>query len=410
MHQKLKINGDRFLVDLEALREFGKQGTGVIRPAFSPADIDSRRWLAEKFEDCGLTPRWDPAANLFGMPSQPGKPILIGSHSDSQPQGGWLDGAYGVVLALEVARTCQEAGGPPVAVVSFQDEESAFMPLTGSCFFSGKLSRDALYDLTNAAGQRYGDLASALSELEEPETLAPGLFSAFLEAHIEQGPVLDQAGEIIGVVETIVGSRQFEVTIKGQQNHAGTTPMALRRDAVTGFSAFITNLEERFKEIATPRSVWTIGRVDVHPNAPSIVPGEVNCSVQIRDGSLPQLDAMCEMIHKAAAQTAVERNLDISLLETKAVAPVDMDDGIVEQFCEAAESTAPGAWRRMPSGALHDAMNLAPQLPTGMIFVPSIGGISHAFEEDTQREHLVAGVQVMANTVARLAHQLGESG
>ena len=410
MDQKLKINGDRFLVDLEALREFGKQGTGVIRPAFSPADIDSRRWLTEKFEDCGLTPRWDPAANLFGIPSQPGKPVLIGSHSDTQPQGGWLDGAYGVVLALEVARTCQEVGGTPVAVVAFQDEESAFMPLTGSCFFSGKLPRDALYDLTNAAGQRYGDLASALSELKEPETLTPGLFSAFLEAHIEQGPVLDQAGEIIGVVETIVGSRQFEVTIKGQQNHAGTTPMALRRDAVTGFSAFITNLEERFTKIATPRSVWTIGRVDVHPNAPSIVPGELNCSVQIRDGSLAQLDAMCEMIQKAAAQTAVERNLDISLLETKAVAPVDMDEGIIEQFCEAAESTAPGAWRRMPSGALHDAMNLAPQLPTGMIFVPSIGGISHAFEEDTQREHLVAGVQVMADTVARLWHLLDETG
>ena len=410
MHQKLKINGDRFLVDLEALREFGKQGTGVIRPAFSPADIDSRRWLAEKFEDCGLTPRWDRAANLFGIPSQPGKSVLIGSHSDTQPEGGWLDGAYGVILALEVARTCQEVGGPPVAVVSFQDEESAFMPLTGSCFFSGKLPRDALYDLTNAAGQRYGDLASALSEVEESETLDPGLFSAFLEAHIEQGPVLDQAGEIIGVVETIVGSRQFEVTIKGQQNHAGTTPMALRRDAVTGFGAFITNLEERFTKIATPRSVWTIGRVDVHPNAPSIVPGELNCSVQIRDGSLAQLDAMCEMIQKAAAQTAVERNLDISLLETKAVAPIDMDDGIVEQFCEAAKSTAPGAWRRMPSGALHDAMNLAPQLPTGMIFVPSIGGISHAFEEDTQREHLVAGVQVMADTVGRLAHRLRETG
>ena len=410
MDQKLKINGDRFLVDLEALRQFGKQGTGVIRPAFSPADIDSRRWLTEKFEDCGLTPRWDPAANLFGIPSQPGKPVLIGSHSDTQPEGGWLDGAYGVILALEVARTCQEAGGPPVAVVAFQDEESAFMPLTGSCFFSGKLPRDALYDLTNAAGQRYGDLASALSELKEPETLTPGLFSAFLEAHIEQGPVLDQAGEIIGVVETIVGSRQFEVRIKGQQNHAGTTPMALRRDAVTGFSAFITNLEERFTKIATPRSVWTIGRVDVHPNAPSIVPGELNCSVQIRDGSLAQLDAMCEMIQKAAAQTAVERNLDISLLETKAVAPVDMDYGIIECFCEAAESTAPGAWRRMPSGALHDAMNLAPRLPTGMIFVPSIGGISHAFEEDTQREHLVAGVQVMADTVARLGHLLDETG
>jgi len=410
MSQNLTTNGDRFLADLDALREFGKQGSGVVRPAFSPPDIDSRRWLTGKFEACGLRPRWDPAANLFGMPPQSGKPILIGSHSDTQPEGGWLDGAYGVILALEVARTCQEAGGPPVAVVSFQDEESAFMPMTGSCFFSGNLSRDTLYDLSNAAGQRYGDLASALPELEEPESLNPDLFSAFLEAHIEQGPVLDQAGEIIGVVETIVGSRQFEVTITGQQNHAGTTPMALRQDAVTGFAAFITKLEERFTEIATPRSVWTIGRVDVHPNAPSIVPGALNCSVQMRDGSLSQLDAMCEITQKVAAQTAAERNLNISLLETKAVDPVDMDDQVIEAFCDAAGSNAPGAWRRMPSGALHDAMNLAPRIPTGMMFVPSIGGISHAFEEDTEREHLVAGVQVMADAVTQLANQLVDSG
>ena len=410
MSYTLTTNGERFLADLDALREFGKQGTGVVRPAFSAPDIDSRRWLSEKFQACGLTPRWDPAANLFGLPSQPGKPILIGSHSDTQPEGGWLDGAYGVILALEVARCCQEAGGPPVAVVAFQDEESAFMPMTGSCYFSGKLPRDELYDLTNAAGQRYGDLAIALPEVAESAPLDPAVFSAFLEAHIEQGPVLDQSGETIGVVETIVGSRQFEVTIKGQQNHAGTTPMNLRKDAVTGFAAFISKLEERFTEVATPRSVWTIGRVNVHPNAPSIVPGALNCSVQMRDGSLSQLDAMCEITRQVAEQTAAERNLDITLLDTKAVTPVDMDNLVIERFCESAESNAPGAWRRMPSGALHDAMNLAPEIPTGMMFVPSIGGVSHAFEEDTQREHLIAGVQVMADAVASLANYLSDSG
>ena len=156
MPNRLTINGTRFLEDLDALREFGKQGIGVIRPAFSEPDIASRRWLAEKFKAGGLTPRWDPAANLFGLPPKPEQSILIGSHSDTQPEGGWLDGAYGVILALEVARTSQESGGPPVAVVSFQDEESAFMPLTGSRYFSGHLDLNALYDLTNTAGQRYG--------------------------------------------------------------------------------------------------------------------------------------------------------------------------------------------------------------------------------------------------------------
>ena len=167
MTSRLKINGTRFLEDLDALREFGKQGIGVVRPAFSAPDIASRRWLAEKFKACGLIPRWDPAANLFGLPPQSGQPVLIGSHSDTQPEGGWLDGAYGVILALEVARTSQESGGPPVAVVSFQDEESAFMPLSGSRYFSQYLDLDTLYDLTNAAGQRYGDEATMLPEVQE---------------------------------------------------------------------------------------------------------------------------------------------------------------------------------------------------------------------------------------------------
>jgi len=403
MTNRLKINGTRFLEDLDALREFGKQGIGVVRPAFSAPDIASRRWLAKKFEACGLIPHWDPAANLFGLPPQSGQPILIGSHSDTQPEGGWLDGAYGVILALEVARSSQESGGPPVAVVSFQDEESAFMPLTGSRYFSRHLNLDALYDLTNAAGQRYGDEATALPELQGVEPLETNYFSHFLEAHIEQGPVLDLANETIGVVETIVGSRQFEVVIEGQQNHAGTTPMSLRRDAVTGFAAFVAALEQRYTAAATPRSVWTIGRVQVHPNAPSIVPGSVSCSVQMRDGAFSQLDLMCEITRDTAQEIAEARNLKISLAQNKSVEPVDMDERVISAFCEAANLNAPGRWRRMPSGALHDAMNLADHMPTGMLFVPSIGGVSHAFEEDTRRDDLVAGVQVMADTVVQLA-------
>ena len=403
MTNRLEINGTRFLEDLDALREFGKQGVGVVRQAFSEPDIASRRWLAEKFKACGLIPRWDPAANLFGLPTQSGQPILIGSHSDTQPEGGWLDGAYGVILALEVARTSQESGGPPVAVVSFQDEESAFMPLTGSRYFSGHLDLDTLYDLTNTSGQRYGDEATALPEVQGVKPVKINNFSHFLEAHIEQGPVLDLANETIGVVETIVGSRQFEITIEGQQNHAGTTPMSLRRDAVTGFSALVTALEQRYTATATPRSVWTIGRVEVHPNAPSIVPGSVTCSVQMRDGTLSQLDLMCDITRDTAQEIAKTRNLNISTIESKSVEPVEMNKRVINAFCEAANSNTPGRWRRMPSGALHDAMNLADHMPTGMLFVPSIGGVSHAFEEDTDRDDLVAGVQVMADTVIRLA-------
>ena len=178
--------------------------------------------------------------------------------------------------------------------------------------------------------------------------------------------------------------------------------MSLRRDAVTGFSAFVAALEQRYTAAATPRSVWTIGQVEVHPNAPSIVPGRVSCSVQMRDGALNQLDLMCDITRDTAQEIAKARNLKISSIQNKSVEPVDMDERMIIALCEAANLNAPGRWRRMPSGALHDAMNLANRMPTGMLFVPSIGGVSHAFEEDTRRDDLVAGVQVMADTVVQL--------
>ena len=179
--------------------------------------------------------------------------------------------------------------------------------------------------------------------------------------------------------------------------------MSLRRDAVTGFSAFVAALEQRYTATATPRSVWTIGQVEVHPNAPSIVPGSVSCSVQMRDGTLNQLELMCDITRDTAQEIAKERNLNISTIQNKSVEPVDMNQHVINACCEAANLNAPGRWRRMPSGALHDAMNLAEHMPTGMLFVPSIGGVSHAFEEDTDRDDLVAGVQVMADTVIELS-------
>ncbi|NBB81867.1 MAG: M20/M25/M40 family metallo-hydrolase, partial [Alphaproteobacteria bacterium] len=194
----LAIDGSRLLADLHAFRAIGGVGTGVVRRAFSDADLEARRRLAAAFAEAGLAPVWDPVGNLFGLPPGDAPALLLGSHSDTQPEGGWLDGIYGVVVALAVARAAHAAGGPRVAVVSFQDEEGAFAPLMGSRFWAGRTDLPDLVDNRDSDGRRLGDLIKAVPELAGAERVPAARFSGFLEAHIEQGPVLDAEGEAIG--------------------------------------------------------------------------------------------------------------------------------------------------------------------------------------------------------------------
>ena len=230
----------------------------------------------------------------------------------------------------------------------------------------------------------------------------PACFTGFVELHIEQGPTLDASGEQIGVVTDIVGYREMMVTLRGQQNHAGTTPMALRRDAFQGLSAFNSRLNDRLRNVVTPQSVWTIGHVTVGPNAASIVPGEVRFSMQWRDGSAERLARMQAVIDETLAEVATEMGLELDRGAVLGLEPVAMDAALRARLAEAAEVEAPGRWRLMPSGALHDATNVARLMPVAMLFVPSIGGISHAFEEDTAEADLVAGLRVLARAAGVL--------
>lgn len=397
---QFSIDPDRLLGDLHHLRSFGACGPGVKRPAFSEADIASRRWLAARMEQAGLRPVFDPVGNLFGLPPGDDRCILLGSHSDSQPEGGWLDGAYGVVAGLEVARSALENGGPPVAVVSFQDEEGRFGALTGSRIWSGRLALAEADRLTDTAGSTFAAVRQAMSSLCGDEFVDPAGFSGFIEAHIEQGPVLDSHEESIGVVQDIVGIRDQRFRFTGQQNHAGTTPMALRRDVFQGLVEYAGRLNERLKDLVTPSTVWTIGYVSVHPNAPSIVPGRVDFAVQWRDGDEARLDRMMDVVHDTVNETAAECGLDVEKLAYSAVVPTTLDPGLTRAIETAAEHFAAGRWRRMPSGALHDAANVSRLMPAAMLFVPSIGGVSHDFSEDTAEEHLILGAQVLARSVA----------
>ena len=389
------IDPERFLADLHTLRSFGASGIGkgVVRPAYSDADMAARQWLADQITEAGLTPHIDPMGNVFGL--RDGPSLLLGSHSDTQPEGGWLDGALGVIAALEVARA-----NPKVSMVSFQDEEGRFGALTGSSVFSGAITQDQADQFTAKDGTVLSDARHAMSRNDGPVDHAR--FTGFIEMHIEQGPVLDAEGDQIGVVTDIVGSRQIEVTYTGQQNHAGTTPMHMRRDAFQALSAFNQTLNDRLRNVVTPRTVWTIGHVTLHPNASSIVPGRVSFSVQWRDADDDRLTRIEAIVRETIDNIAQQTGTAVELYGLRNLRPTAMDKILRAALEQGAEAISPGKWRKMPSGALHDATNVARVLPVAMLFVPSIGGISHDFAEDTDETDLVAGLQVLAHAASQL--------
>lgn len=393
----MTVNAEQFLEDLHKLRSFGAAGVGkgVVRPAYSEADIAARRWLAGRMEEAGLQVSFDPVGNLFGLAEGPS--LLMGSHSDSQPEGGWLDGALGVIAALEIARSSDR----PVSVVSFQDEEGRFGVTTGSAIWSGHLPLTEADGLSDHAGVSFATARAAMADLAG-DFVDPSRFTGFVEMHIEQGPTLDTEGEQIGVVGDIVGIRDMKVTFEGQQNHAGTTPMHLRRDAFQALADFNARLEERFRNVVTPRTVWTIGHVSLHPNASSIVPGRARFSMQWRDGDTDRLARMEEIIRATAQEVAEARGMTLSFGPLLGLEPVAMDPQLRAALETGAQAVAPGRWRRMPSGALHDATNVSRLMPVAMLFVPSIGGISHDFAEDTDERDLVAGLRVLDHAVRAL--------
>ncbi|WFE88897.1 hydantoinase/carbamoylase family amidase [Roseibium porphyridii] len=397
----MNVLPDRFMRDLHTLRSFGASGVGkgVVRPAFSEPDVAARKWLINQLEAAGLAPHVDPAGNVFGLTDAPS--MLLGSHTDTQPEGGWLDGALGVIVALEIARAAKEAGGPPVSVVNFQDEEGRFGALTGSSIYSGKTQLAEADEFTDMNGVSFRDARSSMADVAEA-FVPHNQFTGFIELHIEQGSTLHDAGEAIGVVTGIVGSRQLQVTLTGQQNHAGTTLMHQRRDAFQALSAFNAALNDRLRNTVTPRTVWTIGRIQLRPNAPSIVPGEVVFDVQWRDVDDDRLARIEALVRDLVAEIAVDHGMQVEIVPIKALQPVPMDANLRAALSAAAEAQAPGKWREMPSGALHDASNMARLMPSAMLFVPSIEGISHDFAEDTHEADLITGLRVMADAVSRL--------
>jgi N-carbamoyl-L-amino-acid hydrolase len=402
-----KINADRLLKDLRDLRAFGAEGNGVVRPAFSDVDMKSRRWLAERFTNAGLDATLDGVGNVLGRSRKSGPALIIGSHSDTQPRGGWLDGAMGVIYGLETARACAEDPATAhlaVDAVSWQDEEGAYLGCIGSRSWCGTL--DPANEAA-AVGRDGTPLATRLSEVGLTDTprlsMEEGRYAGYLEAHIEQGAYLEDAGELIGVVTAIVGIRGMWIKCYGAQNHAGTTTMARRKDAAAAMFEIAHRINQEFPKLANERTVWTIGQATIEPGASSIIPGYAELALQFRDSDPGLLDAFEGIVANLVTEINARGVIRVEAGQSRPpIIPSIMDAGLQDHVAQAAEVTAPGKWRRMPSAAGHDPMVIHQKLPCAMLFIPSIDGISHDFAEDSHDADIVTGCQVMADAAASI--------
>jgi N-carbamoyl-L-amino-acid hydrolase len=406
----LTINQDRLLADLAALAAIGQtpQG-GVSRPAMSPNDVAGRAWLRARVEEAGLDFSQDGAGNLSArLPAaDPAAPtVLAGSHLDTVPNGGRFDGALGVLAALEVLRTVQEAGLElPVHLeaISFTDEEGSVLAMLGSRALAGQLTgqhlvhpRSDIEDLRVGLHRLGLAPAGLLAANRDPATLL-----AFVELHIEQGTRLEEAHSDIGVVTSIVGIRSYWLRFTGEAAHAGTTPMPQRADALWGATDFLHRARALVMEDYTP-GVVNCGQLRVQPGAFNIVPGQVDLALEFRHGSEDQLDAMEAALMVVAESAARGHGLELAVESTARVAPAPMSERVMAAV-ERAAGLLGLRHQRLMSFAGHDTQNLARSVPSGLIFVPSVGGISHNPQENTHPQDLVNGANTLLHTVLALA-------
>jgi N-carbamoyl-L-amino-acid hydrolase len=405
---ELRIDLGRLRRDIEALAAIGRDPTGGIsRPAWSPAHEEARAWLLGQLRAAGLDARVDAAGNVFGRLGEGTPVVLTGSHIDTVPRGGPLDGALGVLAGLECLRTVAASGVRParaLEVAAFTDEEGRFYGFFGSRALTGSLDRILAERLTDPSGLALGEAMrrAGFDLARAPEARrAPGEIAAYVELHIEQGPWLEAEDVPIGVVEGIVGIRRFRLTFVGQPDHAGTTPMDRRKDAFFTAAEYATKSRELVVRGGEGHAVTTIGVVDVRPGVPNIVPERAVLLQELRDPDAALLERLASRTLQAARRVARQRALVLEVEHLMRAEPVRMSPRIQA----AIEATAAGLGlptRRMPSGAGHDAQVLAAVTDAGMIFVPSQGGRSHRPDEWTDWPALERGANMLLGTLLRL--------
>jgi N-carbamoyl-L-amino-acid hydrolase len=401
-------DGARVLADLNALRAIGAFKTGVHKPSLSEPHVQSLEWLAARCREAGLAPVIDGIGNVIATASNPGRKLLSGSHLESQNEAGWLDGPLGVIYALEAARCINSdpaLGGAAVDVAAWFDEEGHFGHFLGSRSYIGKLTEadiDAAVDRTD--GRRLRETLKAVGYGGRPRVTVPkDRYVGYIEAHIEQGESLESAGLSIGVVTSVVAIWQFKITITGMQNHAGTTRMAIRRDAGLAAVKLLADLDGAFtKATEGRRTVWTTGRITLDPGAPSIIPGSAEVWFQVRDDDAPTLDRLDKLLRDRVAAHDAAGPCRMSVERIRTSMPAMMDPRFQAAIEAAAKTHAHGKSVRMPSGAGHDAQILAEIMPSAMMFVPSIGGISHHWTENTSDADIATGARVFVDACRRI--------
>lgn len=411
----MKCKQQRLETDFAELRQFGLlENGGVTRIAFTKEDMDSRHWLCNAMEKEGLDVTIDPFGNICGrrkglkdLPS-----IMIGSHLDTVPEGGHFDGVIGVLAGLEIIRILNDNKidtARPIDIISFSAEESSRFGVAtmGSKALAGKIDlltlkklvdKDhiSLYEALKNCGYDADDIDSS--------ALDPDKISAFLELHIEQGPVLETKKYPIGIVTSIAAPTRFKVSIEGRSDHSGNTPMDMRKDALTGASELILGVEQIATNEAGDSTVGTVGYLYVTPGAMNVIPGKVELGIDIRDISIEDKDKAVLAVINLIEQISQKRGLKISYDQLCNDEPVTLSDRIINTIKDAA-TTANLPYIMMPSGAGHDAMNMARFTDVGMIFIPSTAGISHNIAEFSNIEDICTATDLLFETTLKLAQE-----
>jgi beta-ureidopropionase / N-carbamoyl-L-amino-acid hydrolase len=411
--QNLQINPQRLWDSLmETARIGAAPKGGICRLTLTDLDRQVRDWFKTQCEALGCTVAVDEVGNMFAR--RPGKnaslaPIAMGSHLDTQPTGGKFDGALGVLAALEALRTLHDLGyetNAPFEIVNWTNEEGArFAPaMLASGVFAGVFTPDYAYSRTDRDGKTFGGELDRIG-YKGDERAGARRFAAMFELHIEQGPILEDEGRMIGVVQGVQGIRWYEITVTGQEAHTGATPMALRKNALLGAAAMVACIDAIAREQA-PHAVGTVGLIENRPNSRNVIPGEVFFTVDFRHPDEKVLDVMEEKLRVGLAE--ILRPLQLTYSETRIwnSPPVHFAPDLID--CVRVGAAKAGfASRDMISGAGHDAAYIARVAPTTMIFVPCAGGISHNEVESTSFDECAAGAQVLLNAVLEFDRRLG---
>jgi N-carbamoyl-L-amino-acid hydrolase len=414
----IAINKERLLADLNAISRIGLGDHGsVTRLVFSVQELRSRQLLIHLMTQAGLKVNVDRIGNIFGrLAGGSGKAaVLAGSHLDSVMHGGKFDGPVGVVGALEAVRTIKEnkLGLPcPMEVVCFVGEESSRFGFStlGSSLLAGQVKMKDLANAVDARGTKLADVLASMGIYRD--NLAslkrdPGSVKAYLELHIEQGPVLEAKKKKIGVVTAIAAPTRLRAVFTGQADHSGTTPMDMRKDALVAAAHLITYIEgvaRKNSAVEKGRVVGTVGALKIEPGVINAIPGKTELSIDIRSISAKAKDRVARMVRKRAREIAAQRRISVEILPIRSEEPVPLDErllSLIQDICGEKKI----AYEVMPSGAGHDAMQMAKITRAGMIFIPSKKGISHSPLEWTDPEDICLGAQILLETMVRVAHE-----